>query len=292
LLRIFKYLAVVIGLLLALAVLVFAIMVGPTLYRMKHNARRMETIAPTLPGGLAEPAVMVFSKTNGFRDDDSIKASNAMFLQLAQERHWGIYFTENGAVFNPAELGRFKAVVWNSVSGNVLNEAQRAAFKDWLERGGGYVGVHGAGGDPSYDWRWYVEEVIGAQFVGHPMAPQFQQATLHIEDQNHPVMRGLDATWVRTDEWYSFDRSVRSEGYHVLATLDESGYRPRMLWKNLSMGADHPVIWTHCVGRGRVFYSALGHKAETYSEPPHRRMLGNAVEWAMGPNDTGCKDGL
>jgi type 1 glutamine amidotransferase len=48
------------------------------------------------------------------------------------------------------------------------------------------------------------------------------------------------------------------------------------------MGADHPIIWSHCVGRGRSFYSALGHKGEYYAEPLHVELLEGAIAWAAG----------
>ena len=62
-------------------------------------------------------------------------------------------------------------VVWNNTSGDTLNDEQKAAFKGWMERGGSFVGIHGAGGDPvgnyghssAAEWRWLVDTRIGAQ---------------------------------------------------------------------------------------------------------------------------------
>jgi type 1 glutamine amidotransferase len=55
------------------------------------------------------------------------------------------------------------------------------------------------------------------------------------------------------------------------------------------MGTDHPMVWTHCVGKGPVFYSAVGHTPESYSEPNHLLLLENAIAWAMGlSGSTGC----
>jgi type 1 glutamine amidotransferase len=48
------------------------------------------------------------------------------------------------------------------------------------------------------------------------------------------------------------------------------------------MGADHPIVWKRYVGRGRAFYSALGHTASSYQEPPHLKMLEGAIAWAAG----------
>jgi type 1 glutamine amidotransferase len=272
-------------------VLVLAALIAPTAWRVLHGVDVYETTPPTLPAALPRPAILVFSKTNGFRDEAQIKAANAMFREVGKAKGWSVVVTENGAVFNPAQLSRFQAVVWNSVSGDVLTPAQRQAFKDYLEGGGGFVGVHGAGGDPSYRWRWYVETLIGAQFIGHTMWPHEQPGTLHVEAPAHPVMAGLPRIWPRREEWYSFDRSVRAKGYQVLLTLDEATYQPHGLFReDISMGADHPLVWAHCVGKGRALYSALGHFAASYAEPLHRRLLTNAVAWAAGlTGDAACR---
>ena len=72
--------------------------------------------------------------------------------------------------------------------------------------------------------------------------------------------------------------------------MDESTYEPSAWWglQDLSMGADHPVIWSHCVGRGRAFYSALGHQARSYQTPEMRSLLTGAIEWAAGRDGDGC----
>jgi hypothetical protein len=275
---------------LALGVLLLgvAVYVGFTTYRVYYGKHIYETVPPQLPPQLAEPAILIFSKTNGFRDDDAVKASNAALAGIAKRRGWSAFLTENGAAFTPAVLHRFKATIWNNTSGDVLTPEQKSAFRNYIENGGGFVGIHGAGGDPRYEWRWYVETLIGAQFKGHPLSPQFQRATIHIEDPDDPATRDLGKDWTRVDEWYSFEKSPRANGVHVLATLDENTYSPKMLWKDIRMGSDHPIIWKHCVGKGRVFYSALGHSASTYQEPLHLKELEGAIAWAAGIEGQGC----
>ena len=221
-----------------------------------------ETQPPAMPDEIKRPAILIFSKTNGFRHEDAIPAANALFARIAQEKGWGSFQTENAATFNPEILAKFDAVVFNNVSGNVFLPTQRAALKAYIENGGGFVGVHGSGGDLKYDWRWYVEDMIGAQFIGHPLNPQLQQATVRLEDKTHPATRTLPQEWIRTDEWYSFERAARKPGYTVLLTLDEKSYSPEGLFgQNLRMGSDHPIAWWHCTGKGRVLYSAMGHTA-------------------------------
>lgn len=246
-----------------------------------------ETERPAVPT-LPRPAVLLFSKTNGYIHKEALPAAAEAFREIAGRRGWSIFATTSSAIYNDADLAQFDAVIWNNVSGDVLSEEQRAAFQRYIENGGGFVGVHGAGGDRHYAWSWYPDTLLKARFIGHPMNPQFQSATLHIENRDDPILQGLDATWTREDEWYSFEQSPRAHGVQVLATVDEATYQPEVFGFSLRMGADHPVIWKHCAGKGRVFYSALGHTAESYAEPKYRKVLENATAWAARVEGGDC----
>jgi len=270
------------------ALIVFALLglmslSGCSIIRTFFPSSAHEIEPPSLPDLLARPAILVFSKTNGFRHDEAIEAGLPALRSIASKRRWGYVETENGAVHNPEQLARFDVIVWFQVSGDVLDDDQRLALQDWIKSGGSFLGVHGTGGDPSYDWNWQPETLVGAQFVGHPMGPQFQEATMKIEARGHPVMRHLDETWTHTEEWYSFEKSPRGPNTFVLATVDESTYSPLMkilFWsRDLAMGEDHPVIWTHCIGRGHSIYSALGHRAEAYSDAKHLGFLEESIAW-------------
>ncbi len=245
----------------------------------------MDSEPPPLPPFTRERAVLIFSKTNGYRHDEQIEASNALLVDIAEARGWDSLVSENAAVFNPEALARFDVIVLNSTSGDLFTAGQREAFRHWIEQGGGLVALHGAGGDHRYDWTWYVDVVLGAQFIGHTSSPkQFQQAVVRVEDRGHPAMRALPEEWRREDEWYAFDRVPSGYGTRILARLDEDSYEPP---PEQRMG-DHPIIWTRCVGRGGVFYSALGHKAEYFSEPLHVRMIDGALAWAAEARRNGC----
>ena len=246
----------------------------------------MDSVPPRLPA-LRRGAVLILSKTNGFRDPDQIAAAKRVLADLVRRQGRDVFETENAAVMNPRDLARFSAVVLNSTSGNIFTDDQRAAFKGWIEKGGGVVLLHGAGGDPKYDWSWYPETLVGAQFIGHTGRPkQFQQGTIDVIDRTNPATRDLPARWTRTEEWYSFDRVPSGSGTNILATLDETSYEP--FPERVRMGAPHPIIWTRCVGKGRVFFSALGHKAETYSEPLHQKLISGAIRWASRREGEGC----
>jgi type 1 glutamine amidotransferase len=276
-----------------LLILLLIVLAGAALFYKTMRAEGFfrtpiyETERPALPA-LQRPALLLFSKTNGYIHRDAIPAAQATFRRIAEQRGWSLYLTDSSAIYNAEDLAKFDAVIWNNVSGDVLSADQRAALQTYIENGGGFVGIHGSGGDREYSWVWYPQTLLKAQFIGHPMNPQFQRATLHIERNDDPIVQGLGSTWTHEDEWYSFAQSPRAPDVQILATVDESTYKPEIFGFSLRMGADHPVIWKHCVQSGRVFYSALGHTAAAYADAQYRSVLEHATAWAAGLEGESC----
>lgn len=252
---------------------------------------RYDADAPPFDVPARRPAILVFEKMTGFLDAPSVEGARAALLAIGRRRGWTMVVTDKGGAITPANLRRFDAVIWNNVSGDPLTLGQRKAFRAYLEKGGGFVGLHGAGGDPVYFWDWYVETLLGARFIGHPMGPQFQEARIVVDDPASAIVSPLAPGWLMTDEWYSFDRDPRASGSHVLLTLDETTYSPWAGRHDLRMGSDHPIAWTRCIGNGRAFYSAIGHRPEGYSEPHFVQVLDNAIGWAAGKGATSCRQG-
>ena len=240
----------------------------------------VDTVPPALPAGLerAPLAILEFSKTSGFRHREAIPAARASLEAIAKRKGWALFSTENAAVFNDEQLSHFDVVFGNNITGDNWTAEQKAAFTRWIEAGGGFVGVHGAAGTRYRYWDWYTDVLLGGgRFVGHPMGPQFREARVSVVAPEHPTVSHYGDSFLHTDEWYSFEASPREAGSFVLATLDESTSDPG---DDLSMGDDHPIIWIACPGRGRSFYSALGHPAATYQKAAHARMLEAALAWA------------
>jgi len=220
--------------------------------------------------------VLVFSKTAGFRHD-SIPAGIAAIRGLGRANGFSVSATENAKAFTPRRLRGLAAVVFLNTTGDVLGPSQQRAFKRYVRRGGGWVGIHSAA-DTEYGWPFY-GRLLGAYFKQHPA---IQQATIDVGDRSHPSTRHLPAQWTRTDEWYDFRSNPRG-AVHVLATLDESTY------SGGTMGADHPIAWCHRFKGGRAFYTAGGHTIGSYSEPEFRRHLLGGILWAAGLAKGGCR---
>lgn len=232
--------------------------------------------------------VLLFEKMTGFRDGPSVEAAHAAFVTMAKKKGWSLVTTDKGGAFTPDSLARFNVIIWNNVSGDVLTLSQRAAFQRYIESGGGFLAVHGSAGDPVTYWDWYVDTLIGARFLGHPMSKQFQNARINLDDPAHPIASGLPESWEMTDEWYSFKTNPRDTGARVIATLDEASYEQiGMGGQPLAMG-DHPIAWTRCVGSGRAFYSAIGHRPELYADPLYVGMIERAIAWTANPEGSGC----
>lgn len=102
------------------------------------------TGSPVSPGAIPSKfSALVFSRTEGFRHD-SIPAGIAAIRRLGQELGFSVEATENSAAFSDEGLSAYKVVIFLSTTGDVLDEAQQAAFERFIRSGGGFVGVHSA----------------------------------------------------------------------------------------------------------------------------------------------------
>ena len=88
--------------------------------------------------------------------------------------------------------------------------------------------------------------------------------------------------WFKRAKWNEFAfgdatyHRERIDKVNVLISIDETTYDP----ETGPMGEDHPMVWWHDIGKGRVFYSALGHSPESYREGAMPTMIENAMAWA------------
>ncbi|WP_425336785.1 ThuA domain-containing protein [Streptomyces profundus] len=233
----------------------------------------------TADGGTAIAAdpfdVLVFSKTAGFRHD-SIETGIETITQLGAENDFSVTATEDSAEFTEENLAQYEAVIFLSTTGDVLDDTQQAAFEGYIQSGGGYVGVHAAA-DTEYDWAWY-DGLAGALFDSHP---HIQEATINVEDHDHPATAHLGDTWDRTDEWYNYRTNPR-ETSRVLASLDESSY------EGGNMEGDHPIAWCKEYDGGLAFYTGGGHTIESFAEPDFRQHLLGGIQYAAGQTDADC----
>jgi type 1 glutamine amidotransferase len=134
------------------------------------------------------------------------------------------------------------------------------------------IGLHAAA-DSHYLWGWY-GQMMGGYFERHPKGTP--KGVVTVIDAGHPATAKLPKTLERNDEWYyykDFDPTVR-----VLVTID-----PRTIGDTGEADVNpNPLVWCHDFGGGRVFYSALGHTNESWSEPYMIDLMTGALAYAVG----------
>ena len=146
-----------------------------------------------------------------------------------------------------------------------LTPEQSANLLAAIQDGTGLGGLHGGMGDAfrgnlKYEW------MVGGHFVGHPYVGEY---TVEVKDTTHPITRGLPDSFTYESEKYYM---LVDPGITVLADTEytHEGRTFKM-----------PVIWTKQWGQGRVFYSALGHKADELTKyPAVAEMMFNGLKWA------------
>lgn len=219
--------------------------------------------------------ILVFSHTAGFRHD-SIPAAVSAIGGLGNAHGFAVHATEDRSVFNDEALDHYRAVVFLNTTGDILDPDQEAAFQRFIQRGGGFVGIHAAA-DTEYEWTWY-GQLVGAYFDSHP---HIQPAEIRVIDTVHPSTTMLPRRWLRTDEWYNYRMNPRGR-VHVLAVLDEASY------EGGNQGIDHPIAWCHAYEGGRSWYTGGGHTAESYSEELFLQHLLGGIQYAAGLADGDC----
>lgn len=221
--------------------------------------------------GTTCPKVLVFSKTSGFRHD-SIAAGIAMVQQIAQTNGYTVTASEDSNIFTTANLAQYSTIVFMNTTGDIFNGAQEAAFRTYMENGGGFVGTHSAA-DTEHGWPWYTGTLFaGAEFIHH--GDGIPRARVQIEKQENALVKHIGAEWMLGDEWYFWKTNPRGVGnVEILGTLDRTSYA-----SNYPV-ADHPVIFTNTVGTGRMFYTAIGHVDANFADPKMVEMIRKAIEW-------------
>jgi type 1 glutamine amidotransferase len=229
-------------------------------------------VAAAQPG---RGAILIYSGTTGYRHD-SIPAGISAVTAIAKKRGLAVVASEDPAVFSVPSLRRFRAIVLLSCTTDPKNPAsewlvgdRRTALQQFVRHGGGIVAIHAAA-DSHYQWPWY-GRLIGGHFARHPAGTPTGKVT--VSDRSHPAVRGLATTVRRTDEWYYFDDYDPTS--RLLVTLEPASIGEKDVNPN-------PMSWARQVEGARVFYTAMGHTKESYSDPWFLRHVAGGLDWVLG----------
>lgn len=238
------------------------------------------------------PRVLLLSKSSGFehaviaRRGGEASHVEKVLGELAAAGGFELEATKDASLINAGNLARVDAVVFYT-TGELTREVRpgEAPMSDegvddligWVEAGGAFLGFHSAADTfhgPSGDPTPYLG-LLGGEFVTH--GRQFE-GVLRVVDREHPTMEHVPQGWKILDEWYVF-RNLAEDRLHVLALLETAGERRR---QPVYDRGDYPVIWCMERGKGRVFYNAMGHRADVWDHPVFRQAFLDALDWALG----------
>lgn len=229
---------------------------------------------PVLAAPAAQPRVLLFSHSTGYRHA-SIEAGVTAIQALGAREGLTIVHSADPAVFSPEGLAGIDAIVFLSTTTDPKNPdsewfqgERRDALQRFVRAGGGVVGIHAAS-DSHYHWPWY-QQLIGAHFARHP--PGTPEGVLQVIDETHRANRDVDPTMRRADEWYYFDDY--DPRMTLLVTLDPASIGEPDANPN-------PVSWAHEFDGGRVFYTAMGHTDESFTDRNFLNHLAGGLAWVM-----------
>lgn len=256
------------------------------------------TCAAGVPAQTNSPRFRVIAFYTGKSDPAHIsfvREANRWFPRMAVAHDFAYDSTDDWAKLNAAVLARYQVVVFLDTRPEA--PAQREAFRKYIENGGAWIGFHFAAfaltpSQVPQNWDWYHQEFLGAgQYVGNTWKPT--SAILKVEDQSHPVTRGLPATFKASpNEWYKWSSDLRTNtNIKILASIDPASFplgtgpKPHEIWHS----GYYPMVWTNT--KYRMVYFNMGHNDIDYENKTNKelsftfdnevqdRLILNALEW-------------
>ena len=268
----------------------------PSSAMFKHTVLSLALGIPLTLSAAPAHKILFFSKSSGFEHSviswKSGKPSLAdkVFLELGTKNSWTFEFSKDGSTFSPEYLAKFDAVIFYTTGdlttvGNdgepAMTAAGKQAFFDYVKGGKGFIGLHSAtdtfhtgkdaGLDPANPTDTYIS-MLGGEFIGHG---EQQAATNTVTDTKFPGIAGAGPSFCFHEEWYSLKNL--NPDMHVITVIDA----PSMKGNDYNR-PPYPTTWARMEGKGRVFYTAMGHRDDIWSNPVFQDLLVGAIRWTTG----------
>jgi type 1 glutamine amidotransferase len=232
----------------------------------------MEGTPEVTPAGPFTPRsgpfrMLVYSRTTGFRHD-SIAQGKLMLQEIAAEYGFEITETEVNDLITPEGLAQFEIVFFMNSTGDIFNQAEEAAFQQWMEtRNGAYAGVHAAT-DTEQGWAFY-KELTGQYYDGHVNANTPGAIQFEADAAQFPAVAGLPNPWQRNEEWYRFN------------SFQEWSSKPGFRVLGRKQADNQPITWVREFGNWRAFYTGLGHDSAAFRDAAVKQHVAGGILWAV-----------
>jgi type 1 glutamine amidotransferase len=246
--------------------------------------------------------ILFLTKSSGFEHEviswkkGQPSYAEARLLELGAKNNWEFVFSKDGSKFSSQYLEAFDAVMFyttgdlcsEGTDGNppMTMEGKQALF-DYVRSGKGFVGTHSASdtfhtdneslkGPERYvnhgDKADPYVRFIGAEFIRHGAQ---QPAKNVVIDPKFPGLEGAGADFSIHEEWYSLKDFTPD--LHVLTVIDA----PSMTGPEYARPV-FPNTWARREGKGRVWYTSMGHREDVWTNPVFQNMLVGGIRWACG----------
>lgn len=180
------------------------------------------------------------------------------------------------------KLKEYNVIIMLNTSPNT--KAERDAFEQYMENGGGWVGFHAAAyNDKNTHWPWFVKFLGGGVFYCNNWPPQ--PVLVEIDNEEHPVTKNLPASFVApASEWYQWTPSPRqNKDVEVLLSLSPKNY-PLGIKDVVNFG-NFPIVWSN--KNYRMIYLNMGHGDEEFIDGTQNLLLVNAFRWVVSKDKNG-----
>lgn len=197
-----------------------------------------------------------------------VHEANRWFPKIAAQNNFQYDSTNDWSKLKSEHLSQYQVVIF--LDTRPEDSFQRVAFRNYIEKGGAWMGFHFAGFalTPSaynQNWDWYHNQFIGAgQYKGNTWKPT--RAVLRVEDSTHPATKRLPQTFTSSpNEWYSWEKDLRmNSDIKILLSIDTSSFplgtgpKPHEIWHS----GYYPVVWTN--KKYKMLYVNMGHNDIDY----------------------------
>lgn len=221
--------------------------------------------------------VLVYTKNGKGYVHDNIASAVASIQELSASNGFQVDVSDDPAVFTEANLQKYKMLIFTSTNNDVFDtDAQRVAFRRYIEAGGGFVGVHSVTGTER-NWKWF-KMMIGETFSWHA---NYQKFSVKNIDPSHPSMKEVPAVWEREDECYfgkELYPGMKVLMVHELSSLNKA--QTDLVVKNSGSFADYyPAVWYQKFEGGNIWITTLGHSKESYQDPVYKNHLLQGIRY-------------
>jgi type 1 glutamine amidotransferase len=213
--------------------------------------------------------------------DGAPSHSAGILSDLGKTHGFEVVCSKDGRVFDE-NLSDFDAVVFYSC-GNLyrpsvrktppMTEAGRKRLLDAVAAGKPFVGLHSScywGRDAEPDDAYL--KMVGAEFISHGAQ---QEAAMKVVSPSFPGVENLGAQFRLLDEWYAM-KNFASD-LHVVLAQETKGMQGDMYQR-----PPFPATWARPFGKGRVFFSSMGHREDVWTNPTFQQVLLGGLAWALG----------